>query len=358
MIKVGIIGNGGMGGEHARKFREIRGVQLHACFDLDVPRTRSFAKAHDIPHVASSSEELIAACDAISVVTPDAMHATLSLKVLGAGRHLLCEKPLTTTLADARRVARKAVKASERDGVVHMINFSYRNSSAVQEAIKLVREGRLGEIRHVHGSYLQSWLSSSVWGSWHAERYAWRLQSGAGFGGVLADLGCHLLDLVSIVAGDIESLDCMCTTFPKIDDQGRKRTTWRGRKLDANDTALTTVRFSGGAVGVCHTSRWATGHTNSIELSVHGTEGALRIALDDGFDKIHLCLGKAKDKAAWVTRTIRHTPSIYQRFIRAIRTGKQGQPDTVRGAQVQSYLDACQRSASKSGATTRIRAWL
>ena len=222
MIKVGIIGNGGMGGEHARKFWEIRGVQLHACFDLDVPRTRSFAKAHDIPHVASSSKELIAACDAISVVTPDAMHAPLSLKVLGAGRHLLCEKPLTITLADTRRVARKAGRARRRCAHDQLFLSQQLGCPGGHQASP---GGRLGEIRHVHGSCLQSWLSSSVWGSWHAERYVWRLQRGAGFGGGLADLGCHLVDLVSIVAGDIESLDCTCTTFPKIDDQGRKRIT-------------------------------------------------------------------------------------------------------------------------------------
>ena len=163
-IKVGIIGTGGMGGQHARRYRKIRGVDLSVCYDVDVRRAQAFSQQHNIAKVASSVVELIDESDAISVVTPDAFHASLSIQVLDAGKHLLCEKPLTTTLADARRVVRQAVKAQRRDGSVHMINFSYRDSSAVQEAIKLVQRGDLGRVRHVYGSYLQSWLSSMIWG--------------------------------------------------------------------------------------------------------------------------------------------------------------------------------------------------
>ena len=175
---------------------------------------------------------------------------------------------------------------------------------------------------------------------------------------MLGDLGCHLLDLVTVVAGDLEAVDCACAAFPKIDKRGRPRTTLRGAKLDANDTTVIRLHFAGGVLGVCHATRWATGHTNSIDLSVYGTEDALRIDLDEGFDKLYLCLGKNKDKARWTARTIRPTPSVYQRFIRSIQTGNRDQPDVVRGARVQSYLDACERSARQKGRSTRIRTWM
>lgn len=356
-IKVGIIGTGSMGAEHAHRFRKIRGVDLCACHDVDSKRAVDFARKHQIAMVGSSVDEVIQQCDALSIVTPDASHAALSLQVLDAGKHLLCEKPLTTSLADARRVARKALGAWRRHGAIHMINFTRRNRPAAEAAIKVARRGDLGEIRHVHASYLQSWLRSDVWGHWTAPHFLWRLQSGEASAGVLGDLGCHLLDLITAVAGDIEAVDCALGTFPKIDKQGRNRTSWRGARLDANDSTVIGLHFAGGALGVCHSTRWATGQIDSLDLSVHGTEGALRIKLDEEVDKLHLCRGKGIRKGRWTTRTVRATPSIHDRFIRSIRTNTPQQPDLLRGAQVQSYLDACQRSAAQHGRTTRIRNW-
>lgn len=357
-IKVGIVGTGGMANMHARRYREIRGVQLHACYDVDAGCAADFAQRHEIGRVMSSLDDVIDTCDGISVVTPDAFHAPISVRTLDAGKHLLCEKPLTKTLSEARRVARSAVQSQRRHGTVHMINFSYRDSSAVQGAMKIVRRGDLGEIRHVHGSYLQSWLAATMWGHWQDPNFLWRLQSAKGSTGVLGDVGCHLLDTVTAVAGDVESVDCSLSTFPKLDRKGRRRQSLGKAKLDANDTAIIRLVFSSGAVGVCHTSRWATGHTNSVALSVHGTDGALRIDLDQGYDKLFLCLGKNIHQPHWTTRTLRSTPNIYQRFIKSIKTGKPDQPDVVRGAQVQSYLDACQVSSKKNGVTTRIRKWI
>ena len=358
-LKIGIIGTGAMGNTHARRYRELRGVDLHACYDVDTSRALAFAKDHGVQQVASSVKNLIDDCDAVSVVTPDRFHAPICIKTMNAGKHLLCEKPLTTTLSAARRVARRAVEAQRRDGARHMVNFSYRDSSAVQEAIKIVRRGDLGALRHVHAHYLQSWLiGQTVWGHWQDDQFLWRLQTSQGSLGVLGDLGSHLLDLVTVVAGDVDSLDCSLTTFPKIDRQGRRRSKWDQVPLDANDTAIIRLNFSSGAMGICHTTRWATGQTNSVSLSVHGTDGGLRVDLDEGYDKLFLCQGWNRAAAKWKTRTMARTPSVYQRFVRSIRTGKPDQPDVVRGAQVQSFLDACQRSAENQSATTKIRKWI
>ena len=356
-IKIGIIGTGGMGGKHARIFREIRGVELFMCYDVDKTRARDFSRKYGFSRCAASAEELIDACDAINVVTPDEFHAELSLQILNAGKHLLCEKPLATNLTDARRVAQRAIK-SQRSGSAHMINFSYRDSSAVQEAIRCVQHGDLGDIRHVHCNYLQSWLVSSVWGSWDSPSFLWRLQTSRGSTGVLGDVGCHILDLATAVAGDLEAVDCVLATFPKSDRRGRKRRRLQGGELDANDTAIIRLHFANGALGVCHTTRWATGHLNSINVSVHGTQGALRIDLDEGFDRLYICYGKNVNPARWTVRKVRATPNVYRRFVRWIRSGEPDQPDIVRGAQIQSYLDACFRSARGNGKLTRTRTWL
>src|SRR5204862_6556996 len=154
-----------------------------------------------------SLDELLDRVDAVTVVTPDRFHVEPSLAVLKAGKHLLCEKPLAVTLADARRMAVAAKKAA-RKGAVTMVNFSYRGSSAFQKAIGLVSAGTHGALRHVHSFYLQTWLSSHVWGGWTKEASLWRLQTAAGSGGVLGDVGCHILDMTTAVAGDVKRIRC------------------------------------------------------------------------------------------------------------------------------------------------------
>ncbi len=357
-IKLGIVGTGGMANAHARCFKEIKGVEITTCHDVLPERAAAFAQKWEIKRVATSLNDLLDQVDAVSVVTPDRFHAQPSLAALRAGKHLMCEKPLAVTLAEARQVARAAESAHKKHGAQHLINFSYRNSSAFQEAIKLAQQGVLGEIHHVHSSYLQSWLSAAIWGGWQSEAMLWRLQTAKGSGGVLGDLGCHILDFTTAVAGELKAVRCNLSTFPKRDNQGRNVSQWKGVPLDANDTALIELHFAAGAVGLCHTSRWATGHANSVALEVHGTEGALRINLDEGYDKLNLCLGKARHKCEWKTKVIKSTPNNYARLIKAIRSGKPEQADLLRGAQIQAYLDACERSAAAGGTPTTIRPWM
>ncbi len=355
-IRLGIIGTGGMANLHADQFKQVRGVELTACMDVNEDRAKAYADRHGFRQVCPDMSGLLDEVDAVSIVTPDPYHVPMAIEALKAGRHVLCEKPLALSLPEAKKVGRVARQASRR-GIIHMINFSYRNSAAFHYAAKLVADGRLGEIRHVHSRYLQHWLTSHQWGKWTDEKWLWRLQSQAGSKGVLGDLGCHLLDFTSGIAGDIKALSCRLHTFPKIDPRtGRRVRRYAGKPLDVNDTAMIELQFANGAVGQTHTTRWSTGHANSIEFEVAGTEGALAIDLDAGYEKVRLCLGKARHKAEWSTRTLKPTPNIYQRFIRSIRSGNNDQPDLLRGVQVQAYLDACERSAEKDGQMTRVRA--
>jgi predicted dehydrogenase len=227
-----------------------------------------------------------------------------------------------------------------------MINFSKRNAPALSAAMKLVASGKLGAPRHVHGYYLQSWLASDGWGNWTEERWLWRLTTAAGSGGVLADLGCHILDMATAVAGHVMAIRCELRTFPKILN-GKPVIEVQGRKLNANDTAIIELDFADGAVGVIHTTRWATGYANREHIEVHGTEGALIVDLTHG-DELQLCLGPDRHKTTWTTELHPPVPTLYHDFIESIHTGKQAQPDMFRGAEIQAYLDACERSA-KSG---------
>ena len=354
-IRIGIVGTGGMANGHADAFKAIPGVTLAACLDVVPGRGEAFAAKHGIAKVATDLDGLLADVDAVSVVTPDRFHADPSLKILAAGRHLLCEKPLAVTLDEARAVARAAAKAG-RKGVKHMVNFSYRRSAAMQKAITLMEQGKLGALRHVHSMYLQCWLAQPVWGHWTEEAWLWRIQQAAGSAGVLGDVGCHILDLTTAVAGEVEAVRCTLATFPKFTKQGEAVTTYKGKVLDANDSAVIELCFKGGALGVVHTTRWATGHANHLRCEVHGTDGAMQFDLDAGYDVLNTCLGKDAVKNTWKATTLKPTPSNYQRFITAIKTGVNPQSDVFRGAQVQAYLDACFRSAA-SGKHEAVQDW-
>jgi predicted dehydrogenase len=335
-IRIGIVGTGGMANVHASEFLKDPGVELAAVCDVDAKRAEDFTAKHGgSALVFTDFKRLLAesSVDAISNVTPDNLHTPLSLQALAAGKHILCEKPLATNHADALRMVRAAKKA----GVINMVNFSYRNSSALQKAAQLVRDGELGEIVHVEASYLQSWLSSKVWGDWkNTPAWLWRLSTKHGSKGVLGDVGVHIFDFASFPVGPIRRIQACLKTFTAL--KGKRLGEY---SLDANDSALMQVEYANGALGVIHTTRWATGHANSLYLRVHGTKGALRLDLDKSYNELEVCLGDDIHKAKWTTLKAPPTPNIYERFITAIKTGKQGEPDFVRGAEIQKALDAC-----------------
>ncbi|HUN91560.1 MAG TPA: Gfo/Idh/MocA family oxidoreductase [Burkholderiaceae bacterium] len=350
-LNVGIIGTGSMAAAHAEAFRRVRGVRVAACLDVVPGRAEAFALRHGIPLATPQRSALFDAVDAVSIVTPDAFHAEQAIAALDAGKHVLCEKPLAVTLDEARAVARAAAR---RPDLVGMVNFSYRRSSAMQAATRVVASGRLGDLRHVQAHYLQSWLSADMWGHWSSERFLWRLQTAAGSGGVLGDVGVHIMDLASAVAGPVARVRCDLRTYPKIAG-GKRHTRWKGKALDANDTALVTLDFVDGASGVVQATRWATGHTNHLRLEVHGTRGALRFDLDESYQRLQLCVGRDVHRSTWRSRDFAPGPDIWQRFCRAIRTRRHEQPDLLRGAVVQAQLDACLRSA-RSGNWERVAA--
>jgi predicted dehydrogenase len=347
-LRFAIVGTGGMANVHATEFLKNPGVEIAAVCDVSGERASAFAMKH-APKAAVFTdfakllrEERV---DAVANVTPDSLHAPLSLQAIAAGCHIFCEKPLATSYGDAL----KMVKAAKKAGVINMVNFTYRNAPAIQKARDLVQSGQLGEIVHIEASYLQSWLVSKAWGVWNeTPAWLWRLSSKHGSRGVLGDVGVHILDFASLPVGSICKVSARLKTFKKI--KGKRIGEY---PLDANDSALMTVEFANGALGVIHTTRFATGYPNSLALRVHGTKGALRIDLDKSYDTLEVCLGENVDKYAWETMKVPPVLSTYQRFVEAIRSGKNGEPDFARGAEIQKILDACFES-DKEGRAIKV----
>jgi predicted dehydrogenase len=336
MIRLGIIGTGGMAHGHARSFSAMKGVSVVACCDIDEARARAFARTFSIPRWYSDSAEMLATekLDAVSNVTIDAMHAPICLAAIAKGLHVMCEKPLATTLADARKMRDAAAKR----GVVTQVNFSYRNSCGAQAAATLVRGGGIGRVLHVEASYLQSWLVQTAWGDWRTHpAMTWRLSTRHGSAGVLGDIGCHIYDLTALLSGDIAEISCLLATF----DKGVKGNRIGPYVLDANDSFVSTITLAGGALGTVHATRWATGHMNSLRVRVYGDQGAVEVDLDRSYDQYRVSAGKKGIlKAQWKDVPCKKTPTQYARFIAAIRAGKSDVSDFGNGARVQAYLQS------------------
>ncbi len=335
MIRLGIIGTGGMAHGHARAFSAMKGVTVTACCDIDEARVRAFAREFSIPRWYTDYREMLGSetLDAVSNVTVDAMHAPISLAAVAQGLAVMCEKPLATTLADARRMR----DAAKRRDVVTQVNFSYRNSGGAQAAARLIRDGGIGRIMHVEASYLQSWLAQNAWGDWRTNQaMTWRLSTRHGSAGVLGDIGCHIYDLAALLAGDIAGISCRLATF----DKGIKGNRIGPYVLDANDSFVSTVTFAGGGLGTVHASRWATGHMNSLRVRVYGDEGAVEVDLDRSYDHYRVTRGQAAiRKAQWKEVRCPRTPTQYARFIAGIRAGRSDVCDFANGARVQAYLE-------------------
>jgi len=335
MIKLGIIGTGGMAHAHAQHFSAMKGVAMAACCDIDQKRAKAYAAQWKIPRWYTDYREMLGSesLDAITNVTVDAMHAPISLAAISRGLPVLCEKPLATTLADARKM-RDAARARK---VVTQVNFSYRNSCGAQAAAELIRAGGIGRVMHVESSYLQSWLVQDAWGDWRTrDAFTWRLSTRHGSAGTLGDIGCHIYDLTALLCGDIAEIDCTLKTF----DKGVKGNRIGPFVLDANDSFVSRVTLAGGGIGTVHSTRWATGHLNSLRVRVYGDEGAVEVDLDKSYDVYRVTRGKAIRKPEWKDVRCRKTPTQYQRFISAVRSGKSDVSDFENGAKVQAYLDA------------------
>ncbi|WP_371416269.1 Gfo/Idh/MocA family protein [Rubellimicrobium sp. CFH 75288] len=333
-VRLLMVGTGNMGHLQANGFKAIEGVRLVATVDVSEERRGAFNAEHGVETGFASIEEALAwgEFDAVTNVTPDAVHYVTTMPFLAARKHVLCEKPLATNYAHAAEMAQAAAMA----GVVNMVNLTYRNVAALNEAHRLVAEGHLGEIRHFEASYLQSWLTQPAWGEWTTSpTWLWRLSKSHGSMGVLGDVGVHILDYASHAAGSPPShVSCRLATFDKAPG---------GRigeyVLDANDSAVMHLRLANGAVGVLHATRFASGHLNDLTLRLFGTRGGLEVRGSHVSSHLRGSLGRDMLTGTWRDIDCPPVPTNYARFIAAIRAGTGVLPDFARGAALQKVLD-------------------
>jgi predicted dehydrogenase len=336
MTRLLILGTGNMANSHALAFKTVPGVELVAGVDVSQERLDAFARTHGMARTFTSLDDAIAwgGFDAAANVTPDAIHHPTTMKLIAAGKHVFCEKPLAEDYPKAKEMA----EAAEKAGIINMVNLTYRNVAQLQTMRALIAEGAIGEVMHVEGSYRQSWLVGKMWGDWKTEEsWLWRLSEAHGSKGVLGDVGVHILDFVTFATGrSIKDIQARLKTFDKA--PGNTIGTY---KLDANDSAMMSVGFDNGALGVIHASRFMTGYTNTLKLQVFGDKGALELDHEQAYTKLRMVNGENVHLPAWQDVVCAPPRTNYQKFIAAIQSGKNDDPDFRHAANLQKILDLC-----------------
>jgi predicted dehydrogenase len=255
----GIIGTGFIGGVHARAVRAAGGI-LAAVADRDAGSTAAAATRLLAERAASSAEELIDAPDinVVHICTPNHLHAPLAERAMAAGKHVICEKPLSTDVDTARRLADLAGAAS----VVTAVPFVYRFYPMVRDARGRVRRGDVGALRLVHGSYLQDWLS-------RPEDHNWRVDASLGGGSrAFGDIGVHWCDVVEFTTGHrITRLVARLTTVPRGPDRPQP---------DTEDAATVLFETDQGAIGSVVVSQVSPGRKNRLWFSLDGAQASLQ----------------------------------------------------------------------------------
>ena len=385
-LGVGMVGYSFMGAAHSHAWRNVGRV-----FDLPLDVRMSVlcgrrrgaateaARQFGWAAVETDWKALVARDDVrlVDICTPGSSHADIALAALAAGKHVLCEKPLANTVAEARAMV-EAARTARAAEVRTMVGFNYRRVPAVTLARQFVADGRIGTVRHVRAQYLQDWIVDPEF------PLVWRLRAEEAGSGALGDIGAHIVDLTQFVSGQrMTGVNALLETFVKrrplpsassgLSASGGTET----GEVTVDDAAVFFGRLDGGAIATYEATRFATGRKNSIRVEVNGSAGSLTFDLErlnelefydgtgdaagEGFRRILVTEPTHPYLGAWWPPG--HTLGWADTFthevkdlVEAVAAGTDPLPSFEDGLQVQLVLDAVQRSAAEHGCWTEVEA--
>ncbi|MBK0022237.1 Gfo/Idh/MocA family oxidoreductase [Brucella pseudogrignonensis] len=371
-IRLGMVGGGAgafIGGVHRMASRldnrfELVAGALSSSPDKAQASGRELGLAEDriyssYKDMAIREARLKNGIEAVAIVTPNHVHYDAAKEFLRRGIHVICDKPLTSTLADAKKLK----KVADESGALFVLTHNYTGYPMVRQAREMIANGTLGDLRVVQVEYAQDWLTEAVEET-GAKGAVWRTDPAqSGLGGATGDIGTHAFNLASFVTGlTLESLAADLDSFVP------------GRRLD--DNAHVMLRFAGGAKGMLWCSQVAPGNENALRLRVYGTKGGIEWAQEDpnrlwftpfGEQKRLITRGGAGvgDAATRVTRIPGGHPegyleafaTIYSEAANAIQAKRDNTtPDSAiiyptvdDGVKGVAFIDACVRSSNKNG---------
>lgn len=374
-IRLGMVGGGRgafIGAVHRIAARLDDQYELVAgSFSADPERAAASAADLGVARSYASFAEMAAkearrkdGIEAVAIVTPNHLHAPVALQFLKRGIHVICDKPMTHTLADAK----KLVKAAQDSGVIFALTHNYTGYPMIRQAKAMVAAGELGDIRLVQVEYAQDWLAEPIEQSGQKQA-DWRTDPArSGAGGATGDIGTHAFNLANFVTGlTLDSLSADVQSFVA------------GRRVD--DNAHVMLRYHGGARGMLWCSQVATGLENGLRLRVFGTKAGLSWEQENpnylhitplGQPPYRLSRGGAGtgEAAARVTRIPPGHPegylegfaNIYSEVAQAIIARRTGGaissaatfPSLREGLEGVAFVDACLRSSAKNAAWVKL----
>lgn len=305
----------------------------------------------------------------VSVCTPNNAHAQIAIAALNAGKHVLCEKPIASTLEDAKAMAEAAEKAYAR-GVIAMNAYQYRRVPAIDLAKKFIDEGSLGKLFNVRCTYLQSWSADP------ASPLSWRFQKDIAGAGTLGDIASHVIDIAQYLAGDIDEVTGMMKTYiterpvqeGDVDLLGTVKLGADAKRapVDTDDQDSFLMRFKNGVVGSIEATRNAWGRNNFITVEVHGSKGSIYFNYER-LNEVQVCFADDPDDRRGF-KTIYTGPAHFHgevtwnipgmnigygelksietyEFIKAVVEGKRPSTSFAEGYRVERVCDAVKRSA-------------
>ena len=302
--------------------------------------------------------------DIIDICTPGWLHAEMAVAALEAGKHVLVEKPLANTVAEAETMV-AAARAARSRGVQSMVGFNFRRVPALALARSLIAEGKLGAIRQVRTAYLQDWLADAE------APMVWRLQKEKAGSGALGDIASHAIDQVQFLLGDkVAEVNGRVHTFV-----GSRQGPGGPQEVTVDDAVWASMSLSSGAVASVEVSRMALGRKNALRIEVFGTGGSLAFDSEE-INELQVFDGSGDAARQGFTRVLVTDPDHpyleawwpqghllgwehsftheIRDFLVCIAAGTEPSPSFEDGLQLQRVLAAVAESAAADGSTVRL----
>jgi predicted dehydrogenase len=280
-LNIGLVGYGFMGRTHSNAFRQVNRFfdleyqpVLKAVCARDGEKARAFATQWGYESVETDWRKLVARTDIdlIDIASPNDTHAEMAIAAAGAGKMVLCEKPLGRNAAEAEQM----VDAVEKAGVGNMVWYNYRRVPAVTLAKQLIDEGRLGRIFHYRAKFLQDWTISKDLPQGGAA--LWRLDVNVAGSGVTGDLLAHCIDTAIWLNGSIDQVTAMTETFIK---ERKHNLTGKVEKVGIDDASAFLARFANGSLATFEATRYARGHKALYTFEINGEHASILWDLHD-----------------------------------------------------------------------------
>lgn len=374
-LRVGIIGFGFMGKTHTYGYKTIPLYYNNLPFKIKLVgvcnRTLQVAQRAqeelDFEFATDNADDIFSRkdIDIVNICTPNVNHKVSILKAIEAGKHIYCDKPLATNFEEANEIC----SLLDKKDVITQVALQNRFFPVTMRAKELIEEGKIGRILSFRACYLHS-------GSVDPNKpIGWKMEKSIGGGGVLFDIGSHVLDLMYYLLGDYASV------FAKTEITYNERPDKLGNliKIEAEDAAFLTVKMRNGAIGTIEASKIATGANDELRFEIHGDKGAIRCNLMEpnwleyydntlpeaayggikGFTKIE-CVQRFKKPGGdfpasklsigWMRS---HVHSLYN-FLSCVDERKQASPSFQEGAYIQYVMEKAYES-DKTGSWIKLK---